>query len=391
MPNEREHRQRPSARVRVLMVSPRYLPLVGGVELHVDQVARRLAKRGTEVTVLTTDTTGALSPSERVDGFAVTRVRAWPSGRDYYFAPHLYREIVQSGCDLVHVQSFQTFVAPLAMYASLRSNLPYVVTFHTGGHSSFLRKKLRPFQFAAVRPMLARANRLIALTSFEIDEWTQRLRLPRERFALIPNGSDLAPADTLRSITRSVRREPALIASIGRLERYKGHHRVLAALPYVLRRRPDAFLWIAGSGPYEGSLRQLARELGVSKHVEIRSIAPEDREGMARQLARVKVAVSLSEFETQPMAALEALSVGCRLLVADTPGLRPLGDDGLARLVSLDRPPDDVAAMIVEELEKPPVEHQLALPTWDDCADGLIELYRSVIQSQHFRAAARRP
>jgi glycosyltransferase involved in cell wall biosynthesis len=237
-----------------------------------------------------------------------------------------------------------------------------------------------------VRPMLARANRLIALTSVEIDEYSQRLRLPRERFALIPNGSDLAAADTLRS----VRREPALIASIGRLERYKGHHRVLAALPDVLRRRPDARLWIAGSGPYEGSLRELARALGVSEHVEIRSIPAEDREGMARQLARVKVAVSLSEFETQPIAALEALSVGCRLVVADTPGLRPLGDDGLARLVSFDRPPDDVAAMIVEELEKPPVERQLALPTWDDCADGLIELYRSLIPSQHFPAAPRR-
>jgi glycosyltransferase involved in cell wall biosynthesis len=238
--------------------------------------------------------------------------------------------------------------------------------------------------------MLARANRLIALTGLEIDEYSQRLRLPRERFALIPNGSDLAPADTLRTVRRTVRREPALIASIGRLERYKGHHLVLAALPDVLRRRPDARLWIAGSGPYEGSLRELARALGVSEHVEIRPIPPKDREGMARQLARVKVAVSLSEFETQPTAALEAVSVGCRLVVADAPGLRSLGDDGLARLVSLDRPPNDVAAMILEELEKPPVERQLTLPTWDACADGLIELYRSVIPSQHFPAVPRR-
>jgi glycosyltransferase involved in cell wall biosynthesis len=226
--------------------------------------------------------------------------------------------------------------------------------------------------------MLARASRLVALTSLEIEEYSQRFRLPRERFVLIPNGSDLAPADTLRIVRRSVSREPALIASIGRLERYKGHHRVLAALPDVLRRRPDARLWIAGGGPYEQSLRELARELGVSKHVEIRSIPAEDRERMARQLARVKVAVILSEFETQPMAALEALSLGCRLIVADSPGLRSLGDDRLATVVSLDRPSDDIAAMIVEEFEKPPFERQLALPTWDDCADGLLELYKSV-------------
>ena len=38
---------------------------------------------------------------------------------------------------------------------------------------------------------------------------------------------------------------------------------------------------------------------------------------MADELARAKVVVLLSEFETQPLAALEALSLGCRLIVAD--------------------------------------------------------------------------
>src|SRR3954453_11943795 len=78
--------------LRVLMVSFRYLPFMGGVELHVDQVARRLAARGVDITVLTTDPTGTLPTEEHLDGVHVRRVRAWPANRDYYFAPRIYTE-----------------------------------------------------------------------------------------------------------------------------------------------------------------------------------------------------------------------------------------------------------------------------------------------------------
>jgi glycosyltransferase involved in cell wall biosynthesis len=100
---------------------------------------------------------------------------------------------------------------------------------------------------------------------------------------------------------------------------------------------------------------------------------------MASELSQVALVVSLSEFETQPLAALEALSAGCRLVVAETSGLRSLADDGLARAIRLDNPPANIAAAILEELERPPVAHPPVLPTWDDCASSLVELYDSVI------------
>jgi glycosyltransferase involved in cell wall biosynthesis len=166
---------------------------------------------------------------------------------------------------------------------------------------------------------------------------------------------------------------------VGRLERYKGHHRVLQALPHILEHRPEARLRIIGSGPYEETLHELARTLGVTNQVEIVAVPPEERARMATELARTSVVVSLSEFETQPLAALEALSSGCRLVVADTPGLRSLALDRLARAVRLDDPPAETAAAIVEELGQPPVSDPPRLPTWDDCAGSLLELYDSIL------------
>jgi len=356
-------------RLRILMVTPRYLPLTGGVELHVHETARRLVQRGVEMTVLTTDPKEALPAKERVEGIEIRRVRAWPANRDYHFAPEIHAEITRGDWDVVHVQSYHTLVAPLAMLAARRAGRPYVVTFHAGGHSSSLRHRLRPVQLFALRPLFSHAYRLITLAPFEADRYATLLRLPRERFAVIPNGSDLPPVEA------PPRKDRALLASLGRLERYKGHHRVLAALPHVARRCPDVRLWIAGSGPYEETLASLAAELGVSERVEIRAVPAEERARMARELAAVHVAVLLSEFETQPIAALEALSLGCRLVVADTPGLRELADDGLARSVPLDSPPELVATAILDELHELPAPQSPPLPTWDECADALLELY----------------
>jgi len=195
---------------------------------------------------------------------------------------------------------------------------------------------------------------------------------------VIPNGSDL-PAEAARDVVR----DPDLLATLGRLERYKGHHRVLEAFPHVRARRPGARLWIGGTGPEEEPLRRRAAELGLADCVDVHGIPAEDRVRMARELARVDTVVSLSEFETQPIAALEALALGCKLVVARSPGLAALAEAGLASGVDPGAGPDAVAEAIVEALDRPAAADPPSLPSWDDCADALLALYEQI-------AAARR-
>jgi glycosyltransferase involved in cell wall biosynthesis len=367
------------------MVTPRYFPLVGGVEHHVAQVARLMADHA-DVTVLTTDTTGQLPASELVDGVWVRRVRAWPRERDYYFAPGIYREIVRGDWDLVHVQSYHTAVAPLAMLAALRARIPYVLTFHGGGHSSKARESLRGAQWAVLRPLLVRARKLIAVAEFEAGRFSAILRVPRERIAVIPNGSDLPAlsaeeAASLRSGDRRV------IVSVGRLERYKGHHRVIEAMPAILAEMPEAELHVIGSGPYQPELEQLVVRLGLTGNVTIGSIPPSDRMAMARALAGASLFVLMSEFETHPLAVIEALALGRPALVADTSGLAELAKSGHARAVPLETTTAALAETIVEELRAPRVVPDLVAPTWQECADRLLALYHDVLCSPPQAAA----
>ncbi len=99
---------------------------------------------------------------------------------------------------------------------------------------------------------------------------------------------------------------------------------------------------------------------------------------MAALLGKASLVVLLSDFETHPLAALEAIALGRPLLVADTSGLGELAEQGLARAVSPDAVPEVIAGAMVEELERPLVRPDVALPTWDDCAAGLLRLYAEI-------------
>src|SRR5256885_198665 len=85
----------PDRTLRLLQVTARYFPYMGGVETHVYEVSRRMAEAGVHVTVLTSDPSGRLPVHEEKDGVHIQRVRAWPAERDYYFAPGVYPVIAR--------------------------------------------------------------------------------------------------------------------------------------------------------------------------------------------------------------------------------------------------------------------------------------------------------
>ncbi len=363
-------------KLRVLMVTPRYFPYMGGVENHVYQVARRLVHAGTDVTVLTTDPKGDLAAHEEVAGVKIQRVRAWPAERDYYFAPAV-RAVIRNGeWDLMHLQSYHTLVAPLAMAAAWQTKLPYVVTFHGGGHSSSLRNRLRSLQQTALAPLLARAARLVAVANFEIGHYGKRLHLAPERFVVIPNGSDLALSSDAPPLP--TKPDAKLILSVGRLEQYKGHQRIIAALPYILAHYPNARLRIVGEGPYKAALLAQSAELGLAHCVEIGGIPAAERAQMATTVAAADVVTLLSDYETHPIAALEALALKRPVLVTDTSGSAELAAQGLARAIALQATPQQVAQAVMEQLRNPLLPAELDLPTWDDCARELLLLYRGI-------------
>lgn len=368
-------------RPRVLQVVQRFFPELGGTETHVAEVAGRLVRSGeVDVTVLATDRSGRLPRQDVVGGVPVLRRRSWPREADLYLSPGIVPVIARGGWDLVHLQGVHTFVPPLGMLSAALSRTPYVLTFHSGGHSSAARSAVRGAQWAALAPLLRRADHLVAVSRFERGRFAEAAGIDPARFTVIPNGGALPP------VPADVVPVPGRIVSSGRLERYKGHHRAVAALPAVRREVPGAHLVVLGSGEFEGELRRLAERAGVADAVEIRSLPPADRSAMAHELASASVMAAMSSYEAHPVAVMEGVTLGLPVVGLDVAGIGDLVEDGLVTGVPEDADDDAVAAALVPALRataaRGPVPHaplDVELPTWETSAEALAQVYRDVL------------
>jgi glycosyltransferase involved in cell wall biosynthesis len=360
--------------LRVLMVCARFPPYIGGTEAHVSELSCRLADRGHQVNVLTTvlDPTEASEQVER--GVVVRRVRAYPRRADLHMAPELHALVRDSGADIVHVQGYHTLVAPVAMNAASRAGLPYVLTFHSGGHSSRLRRTLRPTHHRLIAPLVQRARRVIGVSEFEREFFVRRMSLDPSRALTITNGV----SDEFRQVPRDVSTSSRLITTIGRLEQYKGHQRAIKALPGVRRQIPQARLRVIGDGPYETELRAMADHLGVGDAVEFTKVPYGDRHSLAEHMAEADVIAMLSSYESQGIAGLEAVATGARLVVADGSALAELRRFEGVRVV----PRSDqkrVVEALVGQLRLPRLARRPDVPTWDDTATRVETVYRDVL------------
>jgi glycosyltransferase involved in cell wall biosynthesis len=363
---------------KLLYISARYLPERGGTEIHTHEIAKRMSRRGAEVVILTTVLQRRLVGEQREGSVRVRGILAFPTMRDYFFAPGIPAAIRAERPAIVHCQSYHTLVAPLAMLTALRAGIPYVVTLHSGGHSSALRRRIRPLQALLLRPLFVRAAALVAGSVFEAELFAGRLRVPRGLFTVIPSGVEL-PAH--REPVAPTPTPTPFILSIGRLEAYKGHDRAIEALPALRRARPGLRLRIVGTGPLEDDLRHVADRLGVADAVEIAPVPAGRREELATLISQATAVVMLSAYESQGLSVQEALAMGRPVLVNDSTALGELINHPNTRAVDRHADAAGVTEALLALLGTPPAPPPV-MPTWDDCAEALQAIYDEALSSR---------
>ncbi len=97
----------------------------------------------------------------------------------------------------------------------------------------------------------------------DIEAWIVREGWPADRVRYIPNFAEPGPEAAASRAGLDTPEGVPLFLGLGRLHPSKGHDVSLKALA----RLPQAWLWIAGSGPLEAELKALAVRLGVADRV----------------------------------------------------------------------------------------------------------------------------
>jgi glycosyltransferase involved in cell wall biosynthesis len=179
---------------------------------------------------------------------------------------------------------------------------------------------------------------------------------------------------------------PALLYA-GRLIKWKGVEYLLRALPRLTE--PWSVLWVAGEGPYEDDLRDIARDTGVEDRVIfLGKVEQTDLAALYRN-AGMLVATSFVN-ETFGMALCEAMACCAPVVASAFGGFREVVVDGETGLLVRPQDPIDLAAKIDTLLVDPNLrrtmgtagrQRVLAMFSWEAVASRLEEVYRCLRRS----------
>ena len=234
---------------KVLLLAGRFE--VRGTSAYTLRLAEHLGEHGITANVVSSDAR-SVAPKRRER----LQIRDYP----YLSAPvvgrivveMLRRDLAADPPDLIHIQSRAMLVHGARLAARLKR--PFVLTVH-----DYLQYRER-FRFDR-----RWGRRVIALSDSVKNELVTRTRLPEEMVTVIYGGVEQAAALRMPAVL-----DPGhvpVIGTAGPLEAVKGHSYFLAAAQKVLAAGRDAEFLIAGSGPEEGNLRHLARQLGIARSV----------------------------------------------------------------------------------------------------------------------------
>jgi phosphatidyl-myo-inositol dimannoside synthase len=156
------------------------------------------------------------------------------------------------------------------------------------------------------------------------------------------------PLDLARRHGLAGRRTLLTVARLASSERYKGHDRLIAALPAILARVPDAAYLIVGSGDDQRRLVRLAQDAGVGDRVVFAGqVADAD---LPQYFALADAFAMPSTGEGFGIALLEAAAAGLPVIGGNRDGsVDALADGRIGRLVD---PGDggEIAAAVADAL-----------------------------------------
>jgi glycogen synthase len=361
--------------MRIALVASSYLPRPGGLERHVDRLARGLAARGAQVEVLTQHPGRRLSRLTEIDGVVVRRFAA-PIGNGHgatspALCEHLRRTV--GSFDLVHVHSSY---APFGLAVARTRPRRLVFTPHAP-----MQRLLRWPYTRVMGAVLHHALRTAPTSSAEGDLIRRRFPEVAGRVRVVPTGVDSAAILAARPLTDG---RYDTVLTVGRLERHKRIDRTIAAMAGV---PPTLRLAVVGAGPARHRLGARAADLCVSSRVDFIGAVPDEM--LYRWLRTARVFVSVAEQEASGLPVLEALTGGAPVVASDTPVHREaasLVPDAPVLFVPSEASPLRIADAICEVRRMHGQSSAApAVPSWGAVVDSTCALYQELLSEGALR------
>jgi glycosyltransferase involved in cell wall biosynthesis len=352
--------------MRVLLVTNRYPPALGGAEKHIYQLAKYLALDGHQVTVYTTSSLSSedvssfclrppfvLRPQKKISlpkeevcsNAAVHRYtlkwRYWSLN----WIPDLFKALKRTtkDFDVVHAHGYFLTTALVSCYYAKKFNKPFILTAHDltlSRSAADARFFMKLYDKTFGRYLLKNSTGLIALTEDHVGQYIERGADVR-RIQIIPNGIEL---DNYRNqdldegllFQYGINHEDKILFFVGRLAEYKGIQDIISILPQVLEVFPGTKLVITGEDyGYRNRLEALVTQKNLEADVIFTGPLSEQQLGQFYKAACIFVLPSRAE--GFGIVLLEAMASGTLCIAYPIPAVRRIIEHGVNGVLVQDK------------------------------------------------------
>lgn len=343
--------------MKILFILTYYRPHVSGLTIYVERLAKALAARGHQITVLTSHYAKALPYTEPVDGVRIVRVPVAFRFSKGVFMPTFpllaWREIARHDVVNIHLPQVEATLGTL--FARLMGHKP-ILTYHCD-------LQMPPVWYGRMVDRLTVWNnlaacRLAATIVTNTEDFARHSRVlaqfglaragPGKVRAVIPPIVIAEPSPAGPQAFRvqlGLKVGQPLVGFVGRFAHEKGVDYLINAIPHVLAEIPDVHFAFAGPQDAVGEttwqdLQPLIEQ--YRGHLSFLGTLPAASMPDFFAACDVVTVPSINNTESFGMVQAEAFMCGTPVVATDLPGVRqPVTLSGMGEVV----PVRDVAAL----------------------------------------------
>ncbi len=334
---------------KVLLATPLYPPEIGGPATYTKELSARL--EGHAITILAYADNAETQPKTELHTVSKRQPLLVRLIRFFFAALTLVKKN-----DVIYVQNAMAAGLPVMLACALRGR-PYIVKFvgdeawerarqHRATEERLEEFLTKPAGSLRIRVMmriqgvvLRRAAFVVTPSAYLADEIEKHYGVQRERLVVNYNAAE---EGNFSPFTASPQAHQ--IAATARLVAWKGVDGIIRATAKLIPSFPDIRLVIAGDGPEEDRLKELARNLHAEDHVTFLGQVSRAETWHLRKNSGVYVLNST--YEGLPHTALTSFAARIPLIATNIPGtneavihektgllVKPSDDDALAAAI----------------------------------------------------------
>jgi len=397
--------------MRILEITPYFLPFLGGVEYHSYYICKELKKLGAEITIVCSNHLKKNKNKKVTELFKGLKIKRVPVSFNLFNTPislNFLPTLLKQRFDVIHAHIPSPFPALMGVFTKIITKKPLIITYHNdiGGIGGIAKLGAWLYNKTIGAFILSQADKIIATSPIYLKNspWLSKWK---KKTVIIPNGVDLKifkPENSQHNKSLQIRTKHKdkkiifFMASLGPYKRYKGVEILIQSAKIIKEKYGEDFVIIVGGeGELKKEYMQLSKKLGLEKMVSFPGFITDEDLPYYYGACDLSVLPSTSVWEGFGLVLVEAMASNKPVIGSNIGGIPyAIGKGGI---LAEPKNPKDLGNAVSSILNDNKLARSLATQgrkrvqekfNWEIIGTNTINLFEQIIERKRRRKRGRK-